>query len=635
MSRFHRRRWRSEKPRKRPQEAPPHRQPIFILLRALILLLFAILTIQLVRLQVLQGDEYQERATSNTLREVQVSAARGLIYDRAGRPLVENAPRFAAALIPADLPQRGAVAVYQRLGRLIDVSTVEIQRKVQAHLASENPNHPVVIKEGISEETALILRELEPHLPGLKLLVETQRLYTSGELTAHILGYVGQLSPEEYQALQEKGYQLRDRIGKAGVEKVYEALLRGKPGRKLLEVDAGGRELRVISERRAIDGANLVLTIDLELQKRVADILQQFGQGSDNAAAVVMDIHSGEILAMVSLPSYDNNIFAQPLSSEELQELLEAPGKPLVNHAIAEMYAPGSTFKTVVAAAALQEGVASPATTIVSRGYITVANEYDPNVVYVFNDWAALGSMDLYRGLAMSSDVYFYYLAGGKADEGFRGLGEERLARYARAFGLGSSTGIDLPGESPGLVPDAKWKEEAIGETWFVGDTYNFGIGQGYLALTPLQVLTAIAAIANGGEVLQPHLLKEIRDSQGSVIQQRGEEVVRQVPVDPGYLRVVREGMRQSVTEGVARSAQVAGLDIGGKTGTAEFGPPGSEETHGWFVGFAPYDDPQIAVVVFVQRGGGGSDAAPAAARILDYFFNGSNLAQRLAEGAP
>jgi penicillin-binding protein 2 len=377
-----------------------------------------------------------------------------------------------------------------------------------------------------------------------------------------------------------------------------------------------------------------VLTIDLGLQQKTADVLREFMGASDNAAAVVMDVRTGEILAMVSLPTYDNNIFSETLGEEELDALLSEPGKPLVNHAIAEMYPPGSSFKPITGLAALQEGVATPSTTIVSHGYITVPNQYDPSIVYVFHDWAALGSLDFYGGISWSSDVYFYYLAGGKQDEGFRGLGEERLARYARSFGLGEPTGVGLPGESAGLVPDARWKERTVNEMWYVGDTYNFGIGQGYLAVTPLQLLDAVVAIANGGELLRPRLVKEIRDFHDHVVATFGKEVRRLLPVDQEYLAVVREAMRQSVSTGVAQSGQVPGLAVAGKTGTAEFGTPGEGEgyeTHGWFVGFAPYEDPEIAVVVFVQRGGGGQNAAPAAARIFDYYFNQRYVAEQEA----
>jgi penicillin-binding protein 2 len=338
-----------------------------------------------------------------------------------------------------------------------------------------------------------------------------------------------------------------------------------------------------------------------------------------------MDVKTGELLAMVSLPTFDNNVFSGPISDDALTALVESPGKPLVNHAISERYPPGSTFKTIVGSAALQEGIAYPGTTIVSHGYINVENEFDPNVVYVYKDWAPLGALDFYGGLAMSSNVYFYHLAGGVADEGFVGLGEERVAEYARAFGLGTPAGIDIPGESEGLVPDAEWKEQTLGEPWTIGDTYNFGIGQGYVAATPLQMLRAITAIANGGTLVTPHVVRAYQDSLGNTLEALSG-ATSTVPVDDANLQVVRTGMRQSVTSGVARNAAVSGIAVAGKTGTAEFGtqrPDGTYETHGWFAGFAPAEDPQIAVVVFVQRGSGGNDASPAAARIFDFFFRG------------
>jgi len=607
-------------------------QPAFALIKALVVLLFGALIVQLVHLQVIRGDEYARQAEINALRELPIPSARGLIYDREGRPLVQNSARFSATIVPGDLPERGETAVYRLLAAALGTPAAEIQAKVETSIDKEGEYTPVVIKQDIKEDTALVLMELEPHAPGLKVLVEPARRYLPGPALAHVLGYVGAISPDEYKQLKEDGYRLQDVIGKSGVELTYESLLRGRPGKKLVKVDAAGRELEVISERLPVDGANVVLTIDLEMQKQVEKILEQYVGPQDNGAAVVMDVHTGEVLAMVSVPSFDNNIFSGPLSERDLAALVDSPAKPLVNHAIAERYPPGSTFKTIVGAAALQEGIATPSTTITSRGYILVENEYDPNVVYPFKDWAALGPLDFYGGIAMSSDVYFYYLSGGKADEGFRGLGEERVARYARAFGLGEPTGIDLPGESPGLVPDAEWKRETLNEAWFVGDTYNFGIGQGYLSVTPLQMASAISAVANGGQLLTPHLLKETRDSHGNVLQKIEVKARRKVPVDPGYLQIVTDAMLQSVTRGVAKPAAVKGLDIAGKTGTAEFGAPrfdGSHETHGWFVGFAPYDDPQIAVAVFVQRGGGGQEAAPAAAQIFDYYFHGPKLAAK------
>jgi len=625
-------RWRSEKPR-RAAHAFLSGQNL-TLLHALIVVLFGILTVQLVRMQVLEADDYQQRAENNRLREIQVLPLRGLIYDRNGTPLVQNVANYTAVITPADLPDEHEDEVFARLGDVLIMPAQEIAQKVREE--DGNPYEAVVIKDELDRDTALVLKELTPNLPGVELRVEARRRYPSGDLTSHIVGYVGRISEEEYASLRPRGYILNDQVGKTGIEDDYEDVLRGKPGEELAEVDASGRQLDVLDARAAQPGQSVFLTIDLELQRKATEALQVFMGSSDNATAVVMDVKSGEILAMVSLPAFDNNLFSSTISQQELDDLLNQPGKPLVNHTIAEMYAPGSTFKTITGLAALQEGVARTDTVITSKGYITVENEYDPNVVYYFRDWAALGALDFYRGVAMSSDVYFYYLAGGKADEGFRGLGEDRLAQYARAFGLGELTGVDLPGESPGIVPDARWKEQNWGEAWYVGDTYSFGIGQGYLAVTPLQLVNATVAIANGGALLQPRLVKEIQDDHGNTLAAFGPEVRRQVPVNPDYLAVMREAMRQSVDSGVASSAKVAGLSIGGKTGTAEFGEQhadGKYDTHGWFVGFAPFEDPEIAVAVFVQRGGGFQNAAPAAARIFDYYFHQRYVSE--PEGSP
>jgi penicillin-binding protein 2 len=626
------RRWRSQKPKRREDAYAPGRK--FLLLHILVVLLFGILTIQLVRMQVFQGDDYQAQAENNRLRETQVLPMRGLIYDRNRTLLVENVANYSAVIVPADLPAKEEAAVFAHLESLLGIPAQEIAQQVRENREDGNPYEATVIKDELDRDTSLILEGLTPYLPGVDLKVEARRNYLFGDLTAHILGYVGRISAEEYAASKDEGYILNDQLGKTGIELVYEDLLRGKPGTKLLEVDASGRQQDVLDSRASQPGQNVVLTIDTELQQRTADILREFMGTSDNAAAVVMDVRTGEVLAMVSLPTYDNNLFSKTLSQEELDALMGEPGKPLVNHATAEMYAPGSTFKPVTGLAALQEGVATTSTTIVSHGYITVPNQYDPSVVYVFHDWAALGTLDFYGGISMSSDVYFYYLAGGKYDEGFQGLGEERLARYARSFGLGEPTGVDLPGESAGLVPDAKWKERTVSEMWYVGDTYNFGIGQGYLAVTPLQLLDVIVAIANDGELLRPRLVREILDSHGNVVTTFAKEVRARVPVNQDHLAVMREAMRQSVTTGVARSAQVAGLAIAGKTGSAEFGPAradGSYDTHGWFVGFAPYENPEIAVVVFVQQGNGFTNAAPAAARIFDYYFHQRYVAEQEA----
>jgi penicillin-binding protein 2 len=631
-----RRRWRSELEKPEPTRGTPS-PAIFAFLRALVILMFGILTVQLINLQVIQGDEFQERAEINALRTIPVLPARGLIFDRNGTPLVQNDARFSVAIMPGDLPEEGEAGVYRALSRVIGMPVDEIERLVDEGIDTQGEYSPARIKQDLDRDTALTLMELEPHAPGLQVLVEPSRRYLTGSLLPHVLGYVGPLTAEEFAELDGQGYLFQDFVGKTGVELSYESILRGKLGQRFVEVDSAGRELNVISERPPVDGSNIVLTIDWELQQVVAQALQEAAGDGQNAAAAVMDVRTGELLAMASMPTYDSNIFSSPLSPDQVAALTDSPGKPLVNHLIAERYAPGSTFKTIVGAAALQEGVARPDTVITSRGYITVENELDPNVVYVYPDWSSLGRMDFARGLAMSSNVYYYYLAGGKADEGFRGLGEQRLADYARAFGLGDTSGIDLPGESDGLVPDGNWKQATLDESWSIGDTYNFGIGQGYLASTPLQILTSTAAIANGGHLLTPHVVREVRDGLGNTLDTIDPQERSIVPVSDDNLQIVRQAMRQGVIDGLARGAAVPGIEVAGKTGTAEYGelqPNGKHNTHGWFVGFAPYNDPQVAVVVFTEHGTGDT-ATPVAQKILDYYFNHTRFAQAPETGAP
>ena len=627
------RRWRSR--RRDVNTESQALQLKFISLRLLVIALFAVLALQLFRMQILEGDEYSQRAEHNRLREVGIVPSRGLIYDRYGTPLVENVPSFSAAVVAADLPEEEQPRILSELEALLGVPAGQMAYLVEIKRHSQDPFSPLILKRDLPEETAFTLREMQSSLPGVKVLAEPVRSYAAGALMGGLLGYVGPVDEEEYPRLRNKGYRLDDRVGKSGVELTYEEVLRGRPGRKQVEIDAFGREIRTLAEESAHPGGNLVLTIDLDLQKKVTELLQQaMSNGSRNGAAVVMDVRSGEVLAMVSLPSYDNNLFSGSISDEQLQALLNDPGKPLVNHAIGEMYPPGSTFKQVTGVAALQEGVATPSTTITSRGYITVPNQYDPSILYVFRDWAALGTLNFYSGVAMSSDVYFYYLAGGYYENGreiFRGLDADKLATYARAFGLGAPTGVDLPGESPGLVPDAQWKEQALHEPWVIGDTYNFGIGQGFLATTPLQMANVTATIANGGNVMVPRLVRETLDPMGNVVVPFQPRVQRRLPVEEAHLATFREAMRQAVSWGTAKNAAVRGISVGGKTGTAEFGAPladGKHESHAWFTGFAPFEKPEVTVVVFLEKGNGANNAAPVGAKILDYYFHRQFLAE-------
>ena len=628
------RRWRSRTNGPRPIEVARKRS---LLLRALIILLFGVLSIQLVRMQILQHEEFDARAESNRLRTIPELPARGLIYDRYGELLVENLPIFSAAVVPADVPELQFLAVVAGLSEITGVSTDEIAHALEEAQRSGDPFTPLVIKEDIDAETAFLLRERQPELPGAQVLVESIRSYPYEALVSHLLGFVGRIDEQEYAELRSRGYLLNDHLGKAGVEYIHEAMLRGSPGYRQVEIDAAGEEINTIRNVAPRLAGNLVLSLDLDLQRQVEQYLIEAKGNSLNAVAVVIDVNTGGILSMVSLPSYDNNVLTDPVDQEALPALYDNPAKPMVNHAISEVYPPGSTFKQVTGTAALQEGVASPDTTITSRGLITVEDEYDPNRTWVMRDWAVLGTMDFYRGLAMSSDVYFYYLSGGFYQGGqeiFEGLGVERLAAYARQYGLGSLTGIDLPGEATGSVPDAAWKIDTFGEdaVWTLGDTYNFGIGQGFLTVTPMQLLLVTAAIANGGDVLVPHVLQDVVDEQGNILQHVQREVSNTLNISQRNLGIMQEALRQAADYGPARTGASKFVTIGGKTGTAEFGQPLADGTypqsHAWYTAYAPFEDPEIAVVVFLEQGIGATNAGPVAKNIFDYYFDRQRLVE-------
>ena len=635
---------------RRPAIEPAQEQSLparFAILRLLVVLVFLALVLQLVRVQILQGRRYRLLAQSNLIKVIPTLPARGLVFDRSGRPVVANVPVFAAVLTPSQLPREHVENVYYALQQDLGIPAAQLQQQVEAAIKKNGAEAPVTLKTDIDQMSALKLAELRSTIPALDVRARPARDYTTGTLLSRVLGYVGSIDSNEYKALAGHGYELDDQIGKTGIELTYEDKLRGIPGRRAVEVDASGRELRTLEEVPAQAGDNVTLTIDSALQKGVADILANSLKEykSPSGVAVMMDVHTGEILAYVSLPSYDDNLFSQPIPEPALQALLKDPGKPLVDHAISDQYPPGSTFKEITGLAALQEGVATPGTTIATDGKLVVTNQGDASQSYTFPDWMNLGTLDFYRGVAMSSDVYFYCLAGGCPMHP-KGLGSDTLARYARMFGLGSRSGIDLPDEATGLVPDKQWKEQTLHEPWVLADTYFFGIGQEYLATTPIQMLRVVAAIANGGNILRPHLVHEIRDPSGNLVPLSDDNVARHVDISPQNIQVMRDAMAQVVESGSAPGGKVPGVKIAAKSGTAEYGdqltaPAGEGEAangtyneHGWFVSYAPFDDPQVALVVFHERGGGAATAAPVSSQIWDFYFH-QYLPSRSASAQP
>jgi penicillin-binding protein 2 len=604
----------------------------FILFRVIIGLALVMLLAQLWRLQIVEGQRYQKQAADNRLRLRFVSAPRGIIYDRNSVLLTRNQPSFTVSIVPADLPEDEENMIL-RLAGLLQMPPADIGKKVQeGRLYS--PFSPVVVKTNVPRETAFVIEEQRYLLPGVLVEIESIREYPDGSHSAHLVGYVGRIPGENVADYTVQGYDPNDKVGLTGVELSFESELHGAKGSKIVEVDSLERELRTVpgTEVQPRPGHNVYLTLDTELQQKVEEILAAGIKKSQakSGVVIVMNVHTGEILASVSLPNYDNNLFAGGISAADYERLQNDLQRPLVNHAISGSYPPGSTIKTIFASAALEENVVRPDTQIFCAGTMSVPDKYVPNKFWTFYCWNREGhkNVSFVNAIALSCDVYFYTIGGG--NEWFTNpLGLDRLERYARIFGLGDRTGVDLPGESKGLVPNQEWKLAQSwnkqGEPWVAGDTYNMAIGQGFVLVTPLQILNATVAVANGGTLYKPQIVHHVTDADGNVVQPFRREIIRQVPVDGKYLALVRQGMREGVVWGTAYGANLWQVSVAAKTGTAEYGVPdekGRKPTHAWMVAFAPYENPEIAVVAFLEGGGGGSqNAGPVAAQVISAYY--------------
>ncbi|MFZ5916322.1 MAG: penicillin-binding protein 2 [Chloroflexota bacterium] len=635
-----------------------------VLYGVVILLAFSLLTLRLYQLQILQGEYFARWADQNRFRLVLLESSRGIIYDRQGNILVRNVPRFTVTLIPAYLPDDPAEEerVFRRLAQLLSLPATRaeaqslllelgpsaqepglsqarsIQEMVEA-VQDVAPYQPLVLKRNVSRDTVFQIEEQHLDLPGVLIETEPIREYPFGELIAHLMGYVGPVPAEEVGVYQAQGYDVnQDQVGLIGVEAAFEELLRGHKGEKYIEVDVAGREVQTVTENAPITGKSLRLTIDTALQEVMTQALQR---GLDAAQAqigvtIAMNPQTGEVLGMVSLPAYDNNLFSGGISVADYAALSQDPHHPLINHAISGRHPPGSTFKIIPASAGLQEGIITRQTRINCNGTMWLPDERfpdDPKMGQTFYCWIhkldrGHGELNIISGIANSCDIYFYWVGGGFLDQ-FEGLGLEQLSHYAHLFGLGEKTGIDLPGENSGLVPTAKWKRLNYSERWTTGDTYNMSIGQGYVLATPLQMLNATAAIANGGTLYRPQLLYQVQDDEGNVVRGFQPEIIRVLPIEAVHIATVAEGMEAAVTWGSAQGAYLESVRVAGKTGTAEFFDPkipadkdGNLPTHAWFTAFAPAESPEIALVVFIYNGGEGSETAvPVAAEILRYYF--------------
>ena len=552
----------------------------------LIVLMLVVLLGRTFYLGVVRGEYYREIANGNRMRHIPISAPRGKIYDRFGEILVNNVPSLDLLAFPSDFVNDDKKKILlDSIRKIFPDKYNEIAEKIEN--ISDN-NDPILLSKNITQKEALLALENEDKLPGVRVQQEAIREYTDSLIFSHILGYEGIVQEKDIE--NNLDYLLTDSIGKRGLEKYYEKYLRGKSGRINIEVNSLGDVVRELGVINPESGSDLFLNIDAQLQKKIFDSLSAILEKNElkAGAAVAIDPKTGGILSIVNIPSFDNNLFAKGISSEDYTKLVEDPNKPMFDRAVTGEYPPGSTFKPIMAAAALTEGVVDEYTQIESKGGINVGS-------WFFGDWKAHGFTDMRKALAVSSDVYFYSVGGGYGN--VRGIGIEKIKEYGELFGLGSPTGIDLPSESDGFLPTPEWKEEKLGEKWYIGNTYHASIGQGYITTTPLQMVNSIAVIANGGTLYRPNIVSQIKKGDQTI--NNKSEIIRKDFIDKNIIRVVREGMRMTVTDGTAMQLADLDVEVAGKTGTAQYG--NKNKTYGWFVSFAPFENPEIAMIILIE----------------------------------
>ena len=648
------------------------------------LALFAVIFFRLWFLQVLSGDEYLVQARENRTRDVRIQAPRGEIVDRNGSVLVDNRPANVVQIEPQELPEqvisdaaewgqkagrrmarpkgkRGApVALppiatpelaqrYRRLGRLLDMRASTIHRRVIEQLA-QLPYSAVTIRSDAPNTVLAYIKERQELFPGVDVERVFLRDYPRGELAAHMLGTVGEISPKELKQRRNRGIEQGTIIGKSGLEYTYDRYLRGRDGAKVLRVDANGRFVsdQPVDERDPVPGRQLQLSLDLGLQKAGQDALRGIGGGLPGAF-VAMNPKNGQIYAMGSYPSFDPETFSKPVPQARYEQLTsEENGAPLINRAVASTYPTGSTFKIVTALAALDKGLITPETTISDGGCIQIGTREACNAKKT-----AYGAVNLRRAVQVSSDVYFYLLG----RDLFFG-GGETLQRWARKLGFNRRSGLDLPEESRGLIPGREWREE-INDTerkcrktndgkpcyavdirpYNVGDNVNLSVGQGEIAATPLQTAVAYSTLINGGKVPRPHIGMEVQDASNRLVQKIDPGTARKVKIEDGWRDAIMDGLALAAQEGQGTSAGVfAGwphsrLPVFGKTGTAETFVEGAAFDQSWYVGYVPHPTKPIVIAATIERGGFGAEkAAPLVRRMLAHWFDLSDKLARPSE---
>ena len=589
-------------------------------LRTGLLLCLLLLSARLWYLQVVKGTYYRELAEQNRVRMVDLKPARGLIFDRHGELLANNVPSFNLYLTVEDIRDREGLAA--TLEELIGLPRTETKRRLVQQAKSYVP---ILLKSGLSLREAALLEGRRLELTGLRVQAESQRNYVHGPLGSHLLGYVGEVSPEQQEEPAFADLVQGSIVGKAGVEKTYDRVLRGQPGEKTIEVDARGNERKAVDVVEQTPGDDLYLSLDLPLQRFAESRL-----GAESGAIVALDPRNGDVLAMASSPAYDPNVLSRGLTPALWEQIASDTRHPLTNRALQGQYPPGSTFKIMVASAALESHKWPADTKVRCTGAFHSGN-------HLFKDWkkGGHGVMDLYHAIVQSCDVYFYNV-------GHR-LGIDTIAETARLFGLGQPTGIDLPSERVGVVPSTEWKQRVRKEPWYAGETISVSIGQGYITVTPLQMAVVIAAVANGGTLHRPRLVRAVRERATGRLQALPPVERGTVPLQESTFHLLQDALQEVVLHGTGGRARSQLVSIAGKTGTAqtvggrasqvsanEGAIPKQFRDHAWFVAYAPADDPKIAVAVIVENTGhGGTYAAPIAKALIEEYWKDSDIDDR------
>ena len=568
----------------------------------IIALSFLVLIVVLWHMQVIKGEDYLRLSANNRIRLVKISAPRGLIYDRHHRILADNRPGFEVVVNPAEVDDREDLPA--RLAEVLGIPSERIHRRIESF--RQRPFEPVRVADDIGIARATVLEETTPELSGVAVQVHAIRNYPYGTTLAHLLGYLGQISPEELKRLQPAGYLSQDYIGKIGVEAAYDRELKGEPGGEQLQVDARGYRDRVLSRKDPIPGNSLQLALDLKAQLILADLMK-----GRKGAAVLLSPRNGDLLALVSQPSYDSNLLLSPVPREYLEGLFSSPDSPLLNRAIAGEYPPGSPFKLVVAVAALNSQAITPRTVFDCRGVLNVG-------AGSFRCWkpAGHGPLNLVEAIQHSCNIYFYQTS--------LKVGLDKIRPVALLLGLGEKTGLEIAGERAGFLPSRQWKKAASGESWYPGDTVNLSIGQGYVLVTPLQLACLGCVIANGGKLYRPRIVTKVTSPDGRLIEEYPPILRREINLPPSIWKVLREGMDRVVNteDGTGRAAASDVVSVSGKTGTVQVGSPPNYRNHAWFLAFAPSDNPEVVLAVILENAGsGGTQAAPLAGDFMKRYF--------------